>query len=324
MLSRSTCQQYLDQPKQALETLKSIYELLGSSDQASDQQLNNLAYYRALANVELSLARAEIREVILNQNRNATWPVGFDLTLSARTFVSIGLISRQLDQQRDALPLLDREIDKLAELEFRDDLALSESVYEAIQDSFPLEVAEEEKLTVTRRLQLDRRRDCLAFLLVTRALIHQDLGHERQCELDRIQVRQLGYQPDDILDKLPTNVQSLAVLDQAATYLDTHGFVLLQQGEYERAKENLDLAIAAAELNLRAIDSPLHNSNEELTFDPQQRRPAYERIAAVLRYHRYQLYKRLGFGDGRGSGIEVPDDAGRIRELGFDPDSRLF
>lgn len=324
MLSKSNCQQHLNRPEQALETLKSVNERLKPSQQTSDQQLNNLAYYRALANVELRRARSEIRDVILNQSQKATWPVGFDLTLSARTFVSIGLIARQLDRQGDALKLLDREITKLTEFESAEDLSLTERIYEAIQESFPLKFSDEEALTRSKRTRLNRRRDCLAFLLLTRALIHQDLDNDRQSELDRVRVQQLGYQTDDMVDKLPTNQQCLTILDQAATYLDTHGYVLLQQRDFGPARENLDLAIAAAEFNLHALDSPLHNSSEELSFDARQLRPAYERIAAVLHYHRYQLYQRLQLTAGQDGGFEVPDDAKRIRELGFDPDSRLF
>lgn len=325
VLSQSTCEQYLDRPEQALETLKSVYDLVGPSAQIDDHRLNNLAYYRALANVELQQAQVEIRQAIANLNNQATWPTGFDLTLSARTLMAIGLISRQLDHQRDALKLLDGEIANLTELESSEDHSLSETIYQAIQDTFPVKLkSEEEQITVTERLPLNRSRDCLAFLLVTRALIQQDLGNDRQCDLDRARIVKLGYQPDDLLEQLPSLLQCLAAFDQAATYLDTHGFVLLQEGAYVSARENLDLAIAAAEFNLLALDSPLHNSNEEVPFDLEQRKREYGRIAAVLHYHRYQLFKRAGLADGQDDGFEVPDDAERIRELGFDPSSRLF
>ena len=59
LMTVANCEQHLNRPKQALKTLKSVYDQLSPSLRTSDGSLNNLAYYRALANVELPRARTE-------------------------------------------------------------------------------------------------------------------------------------------------------------------------------------------------------------------------------------------------------------------------
>lgn len=320
---KANCEQHLGLPTEALKTSKSIDALTSRSEASSSRRLNNLAYYRALAGDELGQARRDMEGVIREQTKFSGWANGFNLNLMDRTLVCAAIVARKMDRQHETLDWLGEHIDEKAAEEDERGVDLTTTVYERMRGDFPLTESAEKRTTDSLRTRLSESRDGLAFLLLMRALIYQDLGEAQKAEHDRLTMKTLGFDEDKMLSSLPSNPQCFNTLDLAATYLDTYGYVLLKQKSFFKARKNLDVAILASETNLLALDSPLHNNSEEMMFDANERRPLYERIAAVLHYHRYQWYLRTQELVGEERGLELPDMR-RIKELGFDPNSRLF
>ncbi len=325
--SKAICQQHLGDFVGALATYKRI---LADHVKLDKTELNNLAYFRALANRELYLAANDI-ELAIDKEEANRWPSGLYLPLRTKAAMANGLVSRYLNRQADALDLLSNQIQDLERDYANFQAIISLTVFAQIQDEFPLAAKTEQDSELLRNNQ-DLIRGSLVSLLVVRALVFQDLGRQQAANADRLRIRELGYDADRLAENLPGKFACLDLLNNATTYLDTRGYVLgllpwnrilskkseprdslTRVSSYQESLADLDMAVRAAETIRFAIDGSLYNMPELSVADVKQTYRDIKRIEAVLRCHRAGVHQRAG----RLERAELDRQA--IQALGFEP-----
>ena len=205
--------------------LVSYKEFLTDHVSRDDNELNTLAYCRALAKQELRLAEANIERALEAFRNVPGWENAQLLSAQAKTSVAIALLARELDHQAK-LPT-----QKAAS----PPIATTKRLTQAINF---LEFQIEEYEILIQQLSafpVDEERDrsfkhALAMLLTVRALIYQDQGDSVACNQYRYRVKQLelGLDADQIVVALPAVDNCLALLQISSMYLDTLGFIQSQ------------------------------------------------------------------------------------------------
>ncbi|MCP4095235.1 MAG: hypothetical protein GY748_03225 [Planctomycetaceae bacterium] len=245
---RSTCFQYLGEFDLALENYK---RHLSGKMSRTPIELNNLAYFRALARKELSRANRDINKAIDSEELEY-WGCNYIVPLDVRTAISVGLLSRTLNQREQALAELDRRINTY-ESKLETQVSFIQGVVTELMQENPPEIQQSistEQVTVgpppvetteskasfpfgeklekgisnARALkQIDK--NSLAVMLATRALINEDLGAVALADRDRKRLQQLGLDFKTLATSLPNAEACLTQLQKASMYLDTRGFV---------------------------------------------------------------------------------------------------
>jgi len=245
---RSTCFQYLGEFDLALENYK---RHLSGKMSRTPIELNNLAYFRALARKELSRANRDINKAIDSEELEY-WGCNYIVPLDVRTAISVGLLSRTLNQREQALVELDRRITTY-ESKLETQISFIQGVVTELMQENPPEIQQSistEQVTVetppvetteskasfpfgeklekgianARALkQIDK--NSLAVMLATRALINEDLGAFALADRDRKRLQQLGLDFKTLATSLPNAEACLTQLQKASMYLDTRGFV---------------------------------------------------------------------------------------------------
>ena len=227
----STCLQYLGEFDLALENYK--LQLSGKISR-TPIELNNLAYFRALAQKELSRANQDIKKAIESEELEY-WGCNYIVPLDVRTAVAMGLLSRTLNQRDRALAELDRKI-KNYEGKLETQVSFIQGIVtELMQENPPVETADsktsfafgeklEKGISNARALkQIDK--NSLGVMLATRALINEDLGANELADRDRQRLQELGLSFTTVANSLPNSEACLTQLQKASMYLDTRGFV---------------------------------------------------------------------------------------------------
>ena len=354
-LGIALCDQFLerfpDRPE-ALQVRSNCLMMLGRFDESladyessisrklekSEVELNNLAYFRALARKDLPRAFRDIQRAI-EKEESTSWGCIYLVPLSVRTTVSLGLISRHVGEQELALEQLDRMIASFDENWRARGALLTELVSELVTREFPLST---QRVNQTSRVRVDQEitRNSLGIMLATRILVAEDLGRTKQVDADRREIKRLGFDLDELLGQLPDEADSLRILKKTCLFIDTRGFVLtrlawqppemrrwadeLQMNvpgllsSYEQTLADLDLAVAAASLLYKATRSQLYNRYDYPPKVVQRERRQSRKDLAVLTYHRLQAHERAG------QEALAEADADRIRALGLKPDASLF
>lgn len=315
----------------------------------STGELNNLAYYRGLAGVELDQAAQDIQKAIQEIELRRGWGVGPKLSrvlsLQVRTLIAAGLISRHIEGREEALGFLDPKIERynsrlqLRELFLRDRITLEARAEGPFSKS-----VEDELLDI--RAEIELLKTSIAAMAATRALICEDLKMTEQADSDRMLVQSLGFDFQRLVDDLPADFNCLDSLDLAATYLDTRGFILGRlewegdqpdgnsiepasqsalneyssskfKSSYEESLEDLDLAVLAASFNQSAMNSPLFNTPDLSPEIVKKFKAQNVKTAAVLLHHRSEVHLRAGHKD------KAAKDLEQIEALGF-KDSTLY
>ena len=335
-LVRVECLQSLGEFKTALEEYKGT---LKKESNRGIRILNNLAYHRALAGAELGAASTDIQKAI---NKQELTPVrskeleellvfNFDkksqvpLSMRTRTLLAAAIASRELDCREQVLPVLSRFIDQYEQNLNSIERAVTASVYEQIKETFPLTAAQTQAAATQNRTVRWLMIQELAFLRTARAILFQDQDQITDCDRDRQRIKQLGLDADAIAAQMPRGLDCLIIFNEATMTLDTRGFVryrgAVRPSQLVQAKFDLDLAVLAAELNQKSFDSSMRNSTQEIG-DVRLARRGAKRTFAVLLYHRMLINTSMQ------NVQEAEQDALRVRELkrelGYDPDARLF
>lgn len=332
---RAVCQQYLGNFEESLDDYQNG---VASNVEKSSGELNNLAYFRALAKQELPKAARQIDEAI-NMRKQEPWGSKYLASMPIQSSIAIGLISRHVDEQDMAIELLDARIEKYEDLWNRKSGLVNQLVAEMVAIDFPLTKETENQIDIARR-DLEVTRNGLGLMLITRCLVNEDLGRHYEVDRDRHLIQDIGFEFEELLAALPDDLSCLEVLSDAWLYLDTRGFVLARlswQSEdvqrwasklkmnrvgltssYELALADLDLAVAAAELSYLASNSPLCNRYDIPGERVEALRRNGVRTIAVLRYHRMEAHLKAG------NKAMAAKDESRIKTLGFEPDGRLF
>lgn len=286
----------------------------------SPNELNEQAYFRSLAGVDLELAAVEIQQAISSVTETRELP-NFQLPLRSQALVAAGLLARESESQLALLDPLGRQI-KVA----RQALANHESLVvgalaEIGPESFPPTTSQESAFDSDReKIEFHRRE--LAFLLVCRALLFENLGRHERCDLDRAQVAELGFDPQVVADLMPSDSICQALLVRAIAFLDTRALVLTKMpwsspdepidgvSSGRDVLVDLNIAVVASEVFHRALQNLPELSKDELER-------AKKTFAAVL-YHRVMANQKIGDLD------SVQSDRDKIRSLGYDPDGNLY
>ncbi|MEM7453977.1 MAG: hypothetical protein AAF456_06430 [Planctomycetota bacterium] len=320
---KASCQQMQGEAMSALETIKELHSMAGSVSTASPLAwLNDLAYYRALAGTELGQAEDDMNRVIEENESDPNWQVKRPVAFHAKTALCAAIVLRDLDRADEAIDVLDRWINRYEDLGFERESRLVEWIYQSATQ-FPFKPEVEKQLTAGRREVIDRSNAGLAMMLTLRALIAQSEGDTDRMETDRIRIASLGFESEWLAERLPTMPDCIVTLEESQAYLDTRGYVRVMQKKYRLAMPDLNLAILASETLADAMNSPLFNSIELSSSmgtneSRDKRMQLVIKTQAILLAHRMQAYQESGRQD------LADRDAEQIRELGFDPEERLF
>lgn len=306
--------------KAAWQTFEQLKVLRNRRVNRSPEELNEQAYFRALAEEDLSLAADEIQRAVQQVSHQSGIP-NFRAMLPSQALISASLLSRKVEAQSIVLPQLNRRIVVAQRaLEDREKL-LVESLADYSKESFPLSKSRESMLEETR-VQTEFRRHELALLLVCRALILEDLQEPARCDLDRTHVVELGFQPQAVADLLPDDSLCLSVAMRAIAYLDTRGLVLTKMPWSDPGQlvddvstgfdaiTDFDIAVAVSEV----IDRVQQASKESSGQEQEQ----FRKVFAAILSHRAVAHGKAGRSD------LVQPDRDRIEALGFDPDGNLY
>ena len=345
------------------ESLAAYQKYVADEIDKDPGELNQLAYFRALAGVQLDKALRQINEGI-EKYENQFVPIGqqeFSLFASPRpswgayrkvpiainTLVSAGLLSRYTDDgQKYVMGLLNDKIHQEqqawlsanAQLDRLYELQESQS-----EDATEQEVEKRNKLVKMSAKFVDRVAiGSLPLLLATRSLMLDDQGQTELADLDRLWLKQIGEQPQNVYNSLPKDLECMSALYEVQAILDTRGFIQTQlpwqptwtdpsgtvmrlkdqsqitHGSYGLALQDLDLAIIAAEVRLMALNSDAINRIEYPIEGIPGDKVSGAKLVAILRDHRRQAHLKAGQ-------IEAAQrDQERIEELGWKKDDNLF
>jgi tetratricopeptide (TPR) repeat protein len=334
LFQKSLCLQQFGQFDAALDTYKKV---LSRRLNRTIQERNNLAYYRALAKRELMLAATDIEKAI-DEEEQKRWPSGIYLPLTVKSNMANAIVSRRLGRQKRPLRKLTQQIGDLEKDYGRIRNLMSLTVFAQIQTEFPLSAKTEKETHLIRNNQ-DLLRGCLASLLTVRALLFQDLEKFDCSNADRLRVRELGYDSDELASQLPGEQDCLNALEIAMTYLDTRGYILgllpwddagfesdgiartdprFRVSSYQEAIEDLDYAVEAAMTLRLGWNSQLANLPENPVELVEQNKKRVMRTEAVILYHRLLVHERA-------SNVQASEkDQKRIETMGFQPGPHLF
>lgn len=308
---RAECLFLLDRKRAALESVLEFAQATKSEESESFNRKNQTAYFRALCGRELKQAESDINSVIFELGGG-----GFEYPVSFPTQVgmAIGLLSRYTDQREEALELISERLELLeGTQDFREQT--QEQLYRLLKKYLPLDMPLY-KLVNRAREQANRLENDLVVLRSVKALLLDDLGQDEQSQLERSKVARLGYDASEIIATLPTDFQCVPMLSRGATFLDTRGFVRFANGRYSLGLEDMNLAIGAIRVLRKSFGTPLQNTTDMLNLDQMQREIV--RHDAVMHYHRMLILEAMNESE------RADADRATIKELGFEPDRRLF
>lgn len=300
-------------------------------------ELNDLAYFRGLADKEINKATLDIQTAI-ERVELAARGRGARISMQVRVLVAAGLISRHIAKHAEAIEKLDKMI-----LIFTDRTSLTNEVLKTratglLRYQVKLSKSEEEDL-LKIRLSLQRQKESLTAMLATRALIFEDLGEQEKADQDRLAIHELDFDFNDIVDRFPSDLSCVFVLRSTAMFLDTRGFVLGRQqwttdqqlvammgapasdqllfSNYRESLSDLDLAVLAVDFVQLALESPLLNTTNLPAEPIEDWKKANKKNRAILRHHRKEIHLRGG------NEAAAAWDQKSIDDLGFS-DSSLF
>ena len=300
-------------------------------------ELNDLAYYRGLADKEINKATLDIQTAIERIELGARG-AGTRVSMQVRVLVAAGLISRHIDQHAEAIEKLDKMILVFTSKASLTNEVLKTRVTGSLRYQDKLSKSEEEDIKKTR-LSLQRQKESLTALLATRALIFEDLGEQDKADQDRLAIHELDFDFEEIVKRFPSDLNCLLVMQNTAMFLDTRGFVLGRQqwatdqqlvalmgapardqllfSNYREALSDLDLAVMAVDFEQLALESPLLNTTNLPAEAIEGWKKANKKNRAILRHHRKEIHLRGG------NEAAAALDQKSIDELGFN-DSSLF
>ena len=334
------------------EALADYQNCCADSIDKNCNELNGLAYYRALAGFELDKALRQINSGISRYEQNATVTAGFPLQV--RSIVTAGLVSRHTDDGHLLIiDLLDEFIfnEQQAWVEKNKKLKKLYDLHEQANQENPSDETDDqradrqkaEEREAVGKLKLESAN--LALLLATRSLIFEDQGQTELADLDRLWIERIGFQQKNVYSNLPSDDECLTTLAAGQAMLDTRGFILTQMpwrptwhdsngitvrvaeqnngityGSYNSALRDLDIAVAASETRLLALSSDLVNRIDfrQKSEDMNAVKAMEARMVAVLRNHRRQAHLKA-------KQFEAAEqDLLRIKELGYEAGPSLF
>lgn len=355
---RTLCLQYLGRFEDAFREYQKV--VAGEIDKP-EEQLNNLAYFRALADQELDKATRQINQAIGHYERSTFWGNLKGVPIHVQAIVSVGLLSRQVGGREFVVESMNDLIVQHEDQWLADNAKLDGLLrIQELNEKTNQEAAAVFQTSIDLiSNQIQNIEGSLALLLATRCLMSEDAGEVARADHDLLWLKKIGYEPQDVFDRLPGDFECWSAVQVSTMYLDTRGFVLtklpwplqwidpmgqvvalpigasqlsVKRGSYADALFDLDVAIAAAEINQLAFNSPLANRLRsgfgqprspteifaKLGAEQRFRKQQASKLIAVLRYHRLNAHEKAGLFE------QASLDRQRIESLGFEADGSLF
>ncbi|MEM9412885.1 MAG: tetratricopeptide repeat protein, partial [Planctomycetota bacterium] len=170
--AKASCLLYLGRPKDSLDTVKGLSDHIMPEDFGEPARLNELAYARGLAKVELDEAFDDIQTAIETIQRRQWWEINYPMPLEDQALVALSLIARTVDSGAQVLPILEQRIQHYHDLYQKTKNQISSNVYELFDHDFPLDYHQEEIIHHSQIQLYSLKRD-YSLLLGVRALIYQ-------------------------------------------------------------------------------------------------------------------------------------------------------
>ncbi len=297
-------------------------------------KLNERAYFRALAKVELENAKDDIDAACIKITESRLGSLDHSVSVLSRSLVTSAIISRRIGMAQVATQRMTPMIDRLRVAVEKINTDLNKSIIGQSSREFPPPV-EVSKSNNDLRAAIRVIEKTLALLLTTRALCYQDLDEVDLSNQDRAEVRSFALDADEIIADLPSEKECIGELLTSYMLLDTRGFIisLLPEGETKKGKYiqrqveitetpidalmDLNQALFAYEVFARSLSSNVHNYMENM-IDPKTAKLGVPKGKAVVLYHRMLLLEKM-------ANQEAADqDRAKIRQLGFEPGPHLF
>lgn len=119
----------------------------------------------------------------------------------------------------------------------------------------------------------------------------------------------------ELKEALENILQAINLAGENSAMLDTRGYIHFCAGKYQLARPDLDLAVASMEREVQLMERT-RDYVDRREFERQLRET--RKSLAVIRYHRALLLEKLG------KPKEAETDLRRVRELGYEPNPKLF
>ncbi len=282
---------------------------------------NNYAYYRGLARTDLENADLSMKSLIENLNAFREFgQIRWLLPYTDKLLTAAALVALDIEKPIDMQPLLlrlDERIERLR-VEFeKTSRYLRYIAWTTMNDPrFPTFEADSSLNQARFAVELARR--SLAILVAARALVHQRAGELERVEQARQELETLDVDLQELIDKFPPFYICLELIEEGATFLDTHGWILYQREQYGEAFDLIDLAVLSSQIAAHGYEQSefLFGRSQPAIRDYFRSR---QQQTATLLSHRYQIHRVSGDLDA------AEEDRKAIENLGFRVDDpRLF
>lgn len=299
-------------------------------------KLNERAYFRALAAVQLDDAKQDIDLACAIISQSSFGSLPWNLGLFQRSLAASGIVAMEIGMTQQSVPHLSKAIDSLRRMVFESNTKLNKEIIDLAAEEYPPTQKMAKSPNELRDL-IRTGEQTLATLLTVRALAYQQLGSDDLCDQDRAEVRSLSLDCDEIAAALPDDSECIGTIQISSAFLDTRGYIIGLMpiggrrgtielsgktigvsGDSEDALRDLDQSIFAFEVFEKSLTSSIHNHAEGYVQDPVAARQSIGKQKAVLLYHR--LVVREKSGDEHGA----KQDAEAIEALGCEPGPHLF
>ena len=299
-------------------------------------KLNERAYFRALAGVQLDDAKQDIDVACAIVSQSSFGSLPWTLRLFQRSLAASGIVAMEIGMTQQAVPHLSDAIDILRRVLHESNIELNREIIELTVGEYPPNHEKANSQNEFRDL-IRNSEQTLATLLTVRALAYQQLGSDDLCDQDRAEVRDLALDCDEIAAAFPENSECIGTIQVSSAFLDTRGYIigLMPIGgstgtievngrtmgisaSFEDALRDLDQSVFAFEVFEKSLTSNIHNHAEGYVQDPVAALQSIGKQKAVLLYHRLVVRERSGDQHGAKQDLEA------IKALGCQPGPHLF
>lgn len=282
---------------------------------------NNYAYYRGLARTDLEAADLSMKTMIENLNAFREFgQIRWMLPYTDKLLAAAALVALDIKKPIDKQPLMFRLDERIEELRLEFEKTgryLRYMAWTTMNDPGFLALETDSALNQARfAVELARR--SLAILMAARALLHQRAGEVERVQQARQELETIDVDLQELVDKFPPFYICLELIEEGATFLDTHGWILYQREQYGEAFDLIDLAVLSSQIAAQGYEQSefLFGRSQEAIRDYFRSR---KQQTATLLSHRYQIHRVSG-------DLEAAEeDRKAIENLGFRVDDpRLF
>lgn len=301
----------------SVQTIRQLQRQIPDELRRSDTFVNELAYQRALAQIELPEAEQDMyamifrRRVAMNPHQ-PRW-----LSFRTSVVVACAMIAVDLKRGEQVLPILDREVQDARLTSAARTGELFRTVHDQLGGGDQL-IPDEARESLDQLRQFEAQARCdLASVLLARAYVLDQMQQRAASQRDRREAAALDVDGDAWLAAVPGHAFWLDLLERGSSYLDTYAFILHGRSRPWPALHEQQLAILAAELFCASYQSPLQNTPELSQSLPVLEGQARHALA-VLYAHQAEMFSAVGDSEREEQAWQ------RIEALGYDRDVILF